>query len=202
MIRKRERTTVTMVTKEICAMVVVVLSFKSIDSKPQCPSGRYYDAVVRHCSPCSDICFNAAIQRTEMECRRECPDFKAVGTVKVFSDSEDHKPVAAIIVGTVIGTIITVGSSILVWKKRKDVREFICRMTDRNRNFEEVVNGNQTAAKELLVDGNAQDNGNSCDISDVTNRENEEMISMVPPTDSKNIAQVTDPNCAAYKPAF
>ena len=75
--KEKERT---MVTKEICVVVVVVvLSFKTLDCKPTCPSGRYYDPVVGRCSPCADICFNAAIQRTETECRRKCPNFKAAG---------------------------------------------------------------------------------------------------------------------------
>ena len=73
-----------MKTNEIIIAIVVALVFyfRPLDSKPTCPPGWYYDAVVGRCSPCTDICLNAAIQRTEKECRRKCPNFEAAGKLK------------------------------------------------------------------------------------------------------------------------
>ena len=71
-----------MITKEIVvATLVFILCVKTLDSKPICLQGQYYDEVVGRCSPCTDICKNAEIQRTEMECTRKCPDYKTAGTL-------------------------------------------------------------------------------------------------------------------------
>ena len=73
--------------KRICAAFVGVLVFMSTttDSRPACQPGRYFDIVVGRCTPCTDICLNAAIQGTGRQCQQKCPNFKFSGKTIFFS---------------------------------------------------------------------------------------------------------------------
>ena len=62
----------------------------------------------------------------------------------------------------------------------------------------------ETAAKELFI-GPAHDlgnNGNLGDSSSGANRDSIEMVSIVPPSDDNNFAQVSDTNCGKYIPTI
>lgn len=159
-----------LVTKEeIFIVTLVFLCFKTLDTRSTCPPEQYYDSVVGRCTPCADICRNAAIQRTERECARQCPDYeipdKTTGTVKYFLEPKITTGVAvAIALGALIITII--GAMIIAIWKRKKIKHFICKLMGR-------------------TDG------------DDANRE--ETTSMRPPSDDNIIAQVYEDKPSTYR---
>ena len=60
-----------------------------------------------------------------------------VGTLKIFEDSTSFNSLVAVIVGLVIGTVVVVAAIVVILIKKKEIKDFICKVADRNRDLEE-----------------------------------------------------------------
>lgn len=139
------------------------------DSKPVCGIQRYYDPVVQHCSPCTDICLNAKMQGTVKDCRLKCPDFQLPGSQGKSSGESSgtgNSNLAAIItpsVASVLVVLIIIGFG---YMKRQELRQLVNRMYRLTCPERDIINenegtdGEETTVKQPFLPGDEKQSAN------------------------------------------
>lgn len=172
-------------------------------SKPPCGQQQYYDRVVQHCSPCTDICLNARMQGTLEQCHLECPDFQ-VSESKEETNKETPKTVsanlAAIIIPSAVVFLILFWTFIVCnkWERVRllATRILISKDPEKQANIEGIEGAREdqtTVMQPFLTDQHRNQNPDEMGATGRT---------METTSDEPHVAQDTNRHESPYTPTF
>lgn len=171
-------------------------------SKPSCGPHQYYDPVVQHCSPCTDICLNARMQGTLEQCHLECPDFQ-VPESKEGTNKETPKTVSANLAVIIIPSVVVLilFCTLIVCKKWEPVRLLSTRILiskdpEIQANIEGIEGAREdqtTVMQPFLTDQHRNQNPDEMGATGRT---------METASDESHVAQDTNRHESPYTPTF
>ncbi|XP_053390369.1 uncharacterized protein LOC128553265, partial [Mercenaria mercenaria] len=106
----------------------MMLAAGAVSAAAKCSTDMYFDNVTDSCAPCSDICLNRRMQKTEEDCEEKCGSYLSSlteSTTKATTAAASHSPDAhktwTIVAVCVILFLCLIFMAVLVYRLRTDI---------------------------------------------------------------------------------